>query len=76
MGQPEADIIWTKVGSVTQVATGATLALDPVELSDNGEYVCRPTNSLGDGDPATHTLTVNGEAWYTVLWAVFNILIT
>ena len=40
---------------------GPELVFVPARLEDNDEYICRPTNQVGDGTPTTWKFIVNGE---------------
>ena len=44
---PEANIIWRKVGSLKIVGDTDHLVLDPVTVEDGGNYTCRASNELG-----------------------------
>jgi len=44
---PEANIIWRKVGSLKIVGDSNQLVLDPVTVQDGGNYTCRASNELG-----------------------------
>ena len=61
VGEPAAELHWTKLGSSVVLHTGRSLVFEPAQLSDSGEYVCTPSNAVGDGRPAVGKLTVNGE---------------
>ncbi len=41
---------------------GPDLVFGRAELRDNDEYICRPTNDVGDGTPTTWKFVVNGES--------------
>ena len=62
-GEPAAKLLWTKLGSSVLLHTGQTLVLDSAQLSDSGEYVCTPSNTVGDGQPAVGKLVVNGRCY-------------
>lgn len=62
MGVPEAELVWTKLDNGIELITGPTYHIPATVLSDNGDYVCTPTNSMGDGVPDTARLNVNGKS--------------
>ena len=60
-GVPAVRLLWTRVGSMTVLHEGPELVFDPAGLQDNDEYICRPTNQVGDGTPTTWKFIVNGQ---------------
>ena len=44
---PEASIIWRKVGSLKLLSNTSELVLDPVVVEDGGNYTCLASNELG-----------------------------
>ncbi|ELT96996.1 hypothetical protein CAPTEDRAFT_199767 [Capitella teleta] len=58
-GVPSADLVWTRLDNGAQLGTGPTYDISATALSDNGDYVCTPANSMGDGVPDTARLDVS-----------------
>ena len=46
---------------MTILQEGPELRFNPANLRDNDEYICRPTNQVGDGEPTTWKFIVNGK---------------
>ena len=44
---PPASIIWRKDGSLKVLGNSSQLVLDPVTVSDGGNYTCLASNELG-----------------------------
>ena len=60
-GFPEATLEWTVLGSSTILHVGPVLTLESLKLSDTNDYICTPTNQVGDGESATQRLDVLGK---------------
>lgn len=61
-GVPTAQLVWTRLDSGEQLGIGKSYDIAMTTLADNADYVCTPTNSMGDGVPDTARLNVNGES--------------
>ena len=68
-GEPSAVLTWSLVSDTqtTFLHTGSELEFNTVDLEDNGQYVCQPTNDVGDGPPGYYDLVVNGEYLHSTL---------
>ena len=51
-----------KYGGIT--TSSPSLILYNAEFSDNGQYVCYATNSVGTGNSQPGTVTVTGRTYY------------
>ncbi|XP_068686464.1 hemicentin-2-like isoform X2 [Montipora foliosa] len=59
-GNPQPEIIWTKISNSTRLTTvGGVLVVKNVKNNDSGDYQCKASNGIGDDAISIVTIIVN-----------------